>query len=89
LGASSTGRQKFQRAFAQSLLCPFDDLMAYLGDEEITDGAMSSAARHFHVSERLVRSVLVNKRRLPRHRLASAAASDIEPESLAEQLEAA
>lgn len=89
LGAAGTARQKFQRAFAQSLLCPFEDLMAYMGDESITDGAMSSAARHFHVSERLIRSVLVNKRVLGRGGLAPAAAFDPEPTSLEEQLEAA
>jgi hypothetical protein len=89
LGAAGTARQRFQRAFAQSLLCPFDDLMAYLGHEPITDGAMSSAARHFQVSERLVRSVLVNKRLPGRGGLAPAAVSDPEPRSLEERLEAA
>jgi len=61
-------RQKFQRAFAQSLLCPYDDLVSYIGDD-VTDGALSAAARHFLVSERVVRTLLVNKHDLARGRL--------------------
>jgi len=61
-------RQKFQRAFAQSLLCPYDDLVAYIG-RDASDGALSAAARHFLVSERVVRTLLVNKHQLARSRL--------------------
>jgi hypothetical protein len=61
-------RQKFQRAFAQSLLCPYNALIAYVG-QDVTDGAISAAARHFLVSERVIRTVLVNKHRLSRLRL--------------------
>jgi len=89
LSAAGTARQKFQRAFAQSLLCPFDDLIAYLGDGEITDGAVYAAARHFHVSERLVRSVLVNKHVLGRERLAPGLGARADGEELQDQLEAA
>lgn len=64
-------RQKFQRAFAQSLLCPYDDLVAYIGGR-VTDGAISAAARHFLVSERVVRTLLVNKQDLVRARLSIA-----------------
>jgi hypothetical protein len=66
LAASKTARQKFQRAFAQSLLCPYDDLIAYIGTTQPTEGDIAAAARNFHVSERVVQTVLVNKRVLER-----------------------
>jgi hypothetical protein len=62
IARSKTARQKFQRAFAQSLLCPFDDLMEFLDTDSPSEGDLTAAARHFHVSERVVRTVLVNKR---------------------------
>jgi hypothetical protein len=31
--SARSARQKFQRAFAQTLLCPFDDLVGYIGTE--------------------------------------------------------
>lgn len=65
---SKTERQKFQRAFAQSLLCPYDELRAYTGDDT-SDGALASAANHFLVSENVVRTLLVNKAALNRNRL--------------------
>jgi hypothetical protein len=68
LTRAKSARQKFQRAFAQSLLCPYGDLRAYIGDDT-SDGALTAAAKHFHVSDRLVRSLLVNKGALQRHRL--------------------
>jgi hypothetical protein len=68
LTRAKSERQKFQRAFAQSLLCPYGALAAYIGDD-VSDGAIAAAARYFLVSERLIRSVLVNKRVLERQRL--------------------
>jgi len=58
---AKTDRQKFQRAFAQSFLCPFDDLMAYIGHFSPNHLEVREAARHFHVSEALINTVLVNK----------------------------
>ena len=72
LAASKTARQKFQRAFAQSLLCPYDDLVAYIGTTDPTEGDVAAAARNFHVSERVVRTVLVNKHIWDRGRLSFA-----------------
>ena len=66
LAASKTARQKFQRAFAQSRLCPYDDLIAYIGTTRPTEGDVSAAARNFHVSERVAQTVLVNKHVLER-----------------------
>ena len=65
-----TARQKFQRAFAQSLLCPYEDLLSYMGTRQPSEEDMSAAARHFHVSERVVQTVLVNKGDIDRQRFA-------------------
>ena len=56
-----TGRQKFQRAFAQSLLCPYRDLLSYINTEQPSEDDIAAAARYFHVSERVIQTVLVNK----------------------------
>ncbi len=72
LGVVSTlgsARQKFQRAFAAALLCPEQGLVEFLGNADPSDGDITEAARHFHVSETTVRSVLVNKHIIDRHRL--------------------
>ena len=66
---AATARQKFQRAFAQELLCPFDELMGLVGKDSPTDDEMDSAAEHFQVSPLLVRTTLVNRGALPRDRL--------------------
>ena len=58
---AKTRRQKFQRSFAQSLLCPYDDLMAYMNTGYPDEDDVAAAARHFHVSERVVQTLLVNK----------------------------
>ena len=58
---TKTGRQKFQRAFAQSLLCPYDDLLTYMNTEQPSEDDISAAAHYFHVSERVIQTVLVNK----------------------------
>lgn len=61
LTVAKTARQKFQRAFAQSLLCPIEDLLAYVDTNDPTEDDVSAAAHHFHVSERVIQTVLVNK----------------------------
>jgi hypothetical protein len=66
LARSATARQKFQRAFAQSLLCPFDDLRRYLKTDTPGENDITAAANYFHVSERVVQTVLVNKRVIER-----------------------
>ncbi len=58
---TKTGRQKFQRAFAQSLLCPYEDLLSYINTEVPSEEDISAAARFFHASERVIQTVLVNK----------------------------
>ena len=66
---AATDRQRFQRAFAQEFLCPFDALRNFLGDEELDDDLMEEAAHHFEVSGIAIRSILVNKGMLERERL--------------------
>lgn len=65
---AKTSRQKFQRAFAQSLLCPYEGLRSFVGTEEPSDEDISAAARHFHVAERVIQSTLVNKGAIERRR---------------------
>ncbi|MGA2843674.1 MAG: hypothetical protein ABSG18_26850, partial [Steroidobacteraceae bacterium] len=69
LSSAKTDRQKFQRAFAQSLLCPFDELISYINTSSPTAEDITAAADYFHVSEPVVRTVLVNKEIIPRERL--------------------
>lgn len=45
-----TARQKFQRAFAQELLCPADSVVDYLGTKTPTQNEIENAANHFRVS---------------------------------------
>ena len=60
LSAAKSERQKFQRAFAQAFLCPFPDLQAYIDTDEPGEDDIHAAARHFHVSERLIQATLYN-----------------------------
>lgn len=62
---SKSDRQKFQRAFAHSLLCPFDDLEGIIDVNDPTPESISAAARRFLVHESVVRNQLVYKGYLP------------------------
>lgn len=62
---AKTDRQKFQRAFAHSLLCPFDDLRQYLDINNPMDEDIDAAARKFYVHSSVVRNQLVYKGYLP------------------------
>lgn len=62
---SNTDRQKFQRAFARSLLCPFDDLRHELDVNNPTPESIEAAAETFFVHESVVRNQLVYKGFLP------------------------
>ena len=65
ISRSKTDRQKFQRAFAHGLLCPFDDLQRVLDVNAPTPEAMQAAARKFGVHPSVVRNQLVYKGYLP------------------------
>jgi hypothetical protein len=60
LTRAKSPRQKFQRAFAQSLLCPYEALAAYI-ENDVSEEALAAAARYFSVSEVLVKNVLADK----------------------------
>lgn len=70
---AGTARQKFQRAFAQELLCPFNAIKQHIGSGEPTDSRMEDIAEEFSVSPLLVRTTLVNHHRLDRGALDQAA----------------
>ena len=61
ISSAKSVRQKFQRAFAQSFLCPFQDLLGYIGTDSPTPEDITAAAQWFRVSERMVQTTLVNK----------------------------
>ena len=58
---SITSRQRFQRAFAQEFLCPFDDLKEYFSAEVPSSDDVYDAARYFDVSPLTIQTTLVNK----------------------------
>ncbi len=58
---AKTARQKFQRAFAQQLLCPVDDLIAFLDTANPNDDQIEDAASAFDVSPLLIKTTLVNQ----------------------------
>ena len=66
---SKTARQKFQRAFAQEFLCPFDDLMHYFGSDAPSYDSIDEAAAYFEVSTLVVENALVNNGVLAREML--------------------
>ena len=66
---AKTIRQKFQRAFAQELLCPLEDLKSYLDTAFPTDDDINDAADHFNVSPLTIQTTLVNKGLLERETL--------------------
>jgi hypothetical protein len=70
ISRAKTERQKFQRAFAQSLLCPFASLRKRVDLSNPTEEQIARAANHFDVRPIVVQTLLVNKGVLPRETLA-------------------
>lgn len=60
IARSMTERQQLQRSFAQSLLCPFSELMAYVNYGKPDDEDIEAASQYFGVSPRVVQTTLVN-----------------------------
>lgn len=60
-----TYRQRLQRSFAAELLCPFEILDDEL-EGDYSDESIEDAARRYNVSDRTVRTLLVNHGRLSR-----------------------
>ena len=65
---AGTYRQKMQRAFAAEFLSPFEAVEAFLGGDYSAE-AQEDAARNFDVSERTIRTLLVNHQRVQREEL--------------------
>lgn len=66
---AATAFQKFERSFAQELLCPWAALDEYTNSHGTDDDGIAAAADHFAVSEHLVLAALVNNGKLGRNRL--------------------
>lgn len=62
---AKSDRQKFQRAFAHSLLCPFDGIQQVIDVNDPTPEAIQIAARKLGVHRSVVRNQLVYKGYLP------------------------
>jgi hypothetical protein len=62
---SKSDRQKFQRAFAQNLLCPFEYLQQVIDVSDPTPEAIKNAARKFGVHQTVIRNQLVYKGYIP------------------------
>jgi len=58
--ATKTARQKFQRAFAQQLLCRVEDLKTFLDTNQPNDEQIEEAAAMFDISPLLNKTTLVN-----------------------------
>jgi len=69
ISRARSDRQKFQRAFAQSFLCPFDDVMTAVGTDTPTEDDILKVSNQFDVSQRVITTLLVNKGILERERL--------------------
>lgn len=89
ISSLGSARQKFQRAFAAALLCPAQGLQEFFGTDDPTDADITAAAVHYHVSEKTVRSVLVNKHLMERRRLGQPLNDPFDPSSLDEVADAA
>ncbi|MDY6929947.1 MAG: hypothetical protein SWN10_23075 [Pseudomonadota bacterium] len=63
---AATARQKFQRAFAQEFLCPYNDLIEWMDTTSPDEETMEAAAERFEVSPLLVNTVMVNRGHIPR-----------------------
>lgn len=61
LTKAKTARQKFQRAFAQELLCPLEGVQEILANKSCTEERVEMAASHFNVSPMTIHSTLVNR----------------------------
>lgn len=66
---SATARQKFQRAFAAELLCPWEAVSATLAEGQPSSEEIEDFAERYEVSERTVLSALVNHGALDRDAL--------------------
>ncbi len=66
---AGTALQKFERSFAQELLCPWAELDAFTNERGANEEGVLEAAEHFDVSEYVIISTLVNNGKISRRRL--------------------
>ena len=59
--SAGTSRQKFQRAFAQEFLCPFNDLMGFLDTNTPGEDDIEEASAYFNVSTLTISRTLEHK----------------------------
>lgn len=76
ISSAKSDRQKFQRAFAQSFLCPLRGVREFVNFDNPKPNDIRACAEAFHVHPHVVRNLLVYKHVLP-------------PETLDDQLEVA
>lgn len=65
-----TAMQKAARSFGQELLCPWEELEAWVTEQGTGEDASAGAAETYRVSELLITSTLVNRGKIDRERLA-------------------
>jgi hypothetical protein len=75
--SAKTDRQKFQRAFAQEFLLPFNELFEEVGrpspgEDSVTEDDIENVAERYDVSPLMVRTTLVNRGVLPHDVLTAA-----------------
>lgn len=70
ISRSRTDRQKFQRAFAQALLCPMDALRQIVDVNRPTREQVARAANRFGVRDSVIITILRNRGYLPRETMA-------------------
>ena len=81
ISSAKSVRQKFQRAFAQSFLCPFSDLLDFIGTDSPMADDVTAAAQRFRVSERVVQTTLVKKRVIDQEQFEQMVADGEAPDS--------
>lgn len=81
ISSAKSARQKFQRAIAPSLLCPFRDHLEYIGTDSPTLDDVTAAAQRFRVSERLVRTTLANRNVIGGEHFERMAAAGLAPDA--------
>jgi hypothetical protein len=71
LTSVKSAAQKFSRAFAQELLCPWAELDAFTDEHGVGERAIARAASRYQISEMAITASLVNHGKLERDRLAT------------------
>lgn len=65
MSKAKTDRQKFQRAFAQNFLVPYEDLCNHIDLENPTATQIEHAAKFYHVHPHVIKRVLILERVIP------------------------